>query len=129
MALQAEVNPVIYAECGGGNENTGFVLRNGKAYISYAGATYGTECEISTNGEKVTLEIACNLNDMAWSCMSAVMNEIYPESGSALIADCRVACESGSSVYANLDTWVESNGVHTKVIYDTNDGTILFVFK
>lgn len=129
IALQAEVNPLIYAECGGGNPNTGFVLESGRTYISYAGETYGKECYISTNGGQVILGIYCNLNDIAWKCITATLEEIYPSKGAILSSEVKKACESGSPIYSSLDKWVEFSDMHTKVIYDTNDGNLLFIFR
>lgn len=126
IALQAQVNPLIDAD---GGCNNGFILKNGKAIVSYVGEAYYVDCSIGTDGTKATLTIGCNLNDIAWQCMTAVMNEIYPGKGDVLISEVKADCISGTNTYSTLDSWTEFNGLHTKCVVDTNDNMLVYVFK
>ena len=128
IALQTIVNPQISED---GGCNNGFVLKNGKAIISYVGESYFVDCMVGVNAStnQTILSINCNPNDLSWSILNSVMNEVYPNIGSSLLAEVKNACYNGSNIYSTPDTWVESNGLHTKFVVEKGGDTLSFIFK
>ena len=125
LALQAELNPIFAAD---GAISEAFTLSKNGATIAYGGKAFGIDCNVVVSESYTTVSVRSNLNDNCWKCLSAVMDELY-DNGAAMISEIRNACEYGSNIYANEDTWVEYLGVHTKFVFDSNDYTLLFYFK
>lgn len=135
QAIKLSADEQIHAECGGGNEYTGFILTPDTVYISYFGAIADNICTVRKNENTVTLTINAELNDLAWNCMSAALSEIFPN-GATLASACRKDCENGTGGYAAENQWVVIDGVATTVnVLDpeeagaANLGSIIYTFK
>ena len=126
IALQSEINPIFAAD---GAISEAFTLSKNGATIAYGGKAFGIDCNVVVSERGyTTVSVRSNLNDNCWKCLSAVMDELY-DNGAAMISEIRNACEYGSDIYANEDTWVQYLGVYTKFVFDSNDYTLLFYFK
>lgn len=135
QAIKASADAQIHAECGGGNEHTGFILTPDTAYISYFGAIADNICTVRMNSDTVSLTINAELNDLAWNCMSAALSEVFPN-GATLAAACRKDCENGTGGYGAENQWVVIDGVATTVDVlapedagAANLGSIIYTFR
>ena len=135
QTVKADADAKIHAECGGGNENTGFIIESDTTYITYHGKQDFVQCSVSVVGDKVSVSVNTNLNDVAWGCIGATLSEIFPN-GYTLASAMRNDCESGTGGYGNENEWVSIDGVSSTVkTMSENEvgapayGSIIYIFQ
>lgn len=135
QAVKANADAQIHAECGGGNENTGFILETSHAYVTYHGKQDFVQCSIGVEGDTVKVVINSNLNDIAWECIGATLSEVFPN-GYTLASAARRDCENGNGGYGAENEWVVIDGISSTVDVMQPDevgaaayGTIIYTFK